>query len=375
MQYDDQEKLVEILATLATDSGVDPKDYFRNTVNQADLPRQWRGELAGIWKGNSNIDARNLINWCLVKEVNPQDRRFTTLGSILMPLLQSVGFETASFIVALIIRYDLYRDKNLLETLKLRYQVPLVSDFTKEVINIGPEIEWQGPEEIQLQSWIKPDPDFLDVGFLMQAIQRATSVCRIEIPGQGIQGTGFLVAQDLVLTNYHVLKPSDEADMDANARNTILRFGCFTSNTGNETEGQVFKLVTEQPIVKSSPIENLDYALLRVEDKIWQAKDIEPVRWDCETLPMEKMGLNILQHPEGASMKISLSSNGITGVYEESGLIQYVTKTSLGSSGAPCFNKDWKVVALHHAQRSKSFGTIREGILFSSIYREIKSEL
>ena len=62
-------------------------------------------------------------------------------------------------------------------------------------------------------------------------------------------------------------------------------------------------------------------------------------------------------------------------IAKENGLIQYITKTSPGSSGSPCFNEDWKVVALHHAQKSTHFGSIREGILLSAIYKEIQQHL
>jgi endonuclease G len=74
-------------------------------------------------------------------------------------------------------------------------------------------------------------------------------------------------------------------------------------------------------------------------------------------------------------MEVTPNDNGITGIYQSEGLIQYVTRTQGGSSGSPCFNEDWKVVALHHAERAKSFGTIREGILFSAIYDRIKEYL
>ncbi len=78
-------------------------------------------------------------------------------------------------------------------------------------------------------------------------------------------------------------------------------------------------------------------------------------------------------------MKVSISRDGITGVYQERGLIQYVSKTEPGSSGSPCFDENWNLVALHHAQRDRMFssirGTIREGILFNSIYQEIESYL
>ncbi|MEO0841492.1 MAG: trypsin-like peptidase domain-containing protein [Cyanobacteria bacterium J06643_5] len=160
-----------------------------------------------------------------------------------------------------------------------------------------------------------------------------------------------------------------------NPSDIVLRFGCFTSTTGDEEKGQIFKLANDKPILESSPINKLDYALLRVEDSIRQAQDISEAECDFENLPQQKMGLNILQHPEGASMKIAVSSNAIANIFPDSGLMQYVTKTSSGSSGSPCFNEDWKVVALHHAQKATHFGSIREGILLSSIYQEIKQHL
>ncbi|MFM5947050.1 MAG: trypsin-like serine peptidase, partial [Dolichospermum sp.] len=83
----------------------------------------------------------------------------------------------------------------------------------------------------------------------------------------------------------------------------------------------------------------------------------------------------VLQHPEGESMKLSISQDGIIGVYQNSGLVQYVNKTAVGSSGSPCFDEDWYLVALHHAQKAKTFGSIREGILFASIYQEIQDFL
>ncbi len=380
MRHQDIDRLVDGLAHIATTRpNISSREYLRDLVNRAHLPQRWKQELTGGWTGNANVDVRNLIIWAIAQDINPQNPQFTTLGSILEPLLRDVGLEKTSLIVALISTYRLYRDERLLEDLRLRYQVPISaggSSITPDASDFSSAIDWQAPtDEVQLQSWFKPEPDLLDVGFLMRAIQQATSVCRIEIPNLGVRATGFLLTRNLLLTNYHVFKPVETADIEASAREAILRFGCFTSDTANETEGQTFRLVSDRPILHYSPTNQLDYVLLQVEDSILQAKDISPVRWDHETLPRERMGVTIMQHPEGASMKLAISSNGITGVDRNKGRIQYVTRTSTGSSGSPCFNDHWRVVALHHAQRSASFGTIREGILFSSIYEEIKTYL
>ena len=249
-------------------------------------------------------------------------------------------------------------------------------NITPKLKEFGPDINWRGEtDEIQLQNWFKSEPDYWDVGFLKRAIEQSASVCRIEIASGNIMATGVLITPNQILTNYHVLKPTEEDNLENNALNAILKFGCLTSDNGIETQGISFQLDREKPILSFSKTEDLDYVLLQVESKIIQAKDIKPARWDGNKLPLAKMGINVLQHPKGDSMKLSISQDGITGVYQDSGLIQYINKTALGSSGSPCFDENWDLVALHHAQRAKSFGTIREGILFTSIYQEIKDFL
>jgi hypothetical protein len=120
--------------------------------------------------------------------------------------------------------------------------------------DFGPDIDWQETDEIQLQSWFQTEPDWYDVGFLKRAIAQTASVCRVEIPSQVITGTGVLISDRLVLTNYHVLKPEESADMQANALDAILRFGRFSEQDGKETDGQTFQLDRLKPILHSSPV-------------------------------------------------------------------------------------------------------------------------
>ncbi|NJM17551.1 MAG: trypsin-like peptidase domain-containing protein [Richelia sp. RM2_1_2] len=243
--------------------------------------------------------------------------------------------------------------------------------------DVGPDINWLGStiEEIQLQSFWQPQPDWYDVGFLKRAIAQAGSVCRLEIPTQNIKATGVLIAPRLVLTNYHVLKLHESDDIQANALNAILHFGCFTAEDGMETEGQSFSLDKEKPILHFSPTQKLDYVLLQLDSNILGAKEVKPAQWQTNNSLIAKQGINLLQHPSGDSMKLSISCDGIANVFLDKGLIQYVNKTVRGSSGSPCFDENWKLVALHHAERTKGLSSIREGILFSAIYPEIQSFL
>ena len=74
-------------------------------------------------------------------------------------------------------------------------------------------------------------------------------------------------------------------------------------------------------------------------------------------------------------MQVSLSASGVVQTDINRGRVWYVNRTQGGSSGSPCFNCDWEMVALHHASMSRGFGSVREGILLPSIVAEISSFL
>ena len=85
-----------------------------------------------------------------------------------------------------------------------------------------------------------------------------------------------------LITNYHLLDPKRYGglSLDANARDIVLRFACFSATKGDEAMGQAFKLDTSRPILKASPTDELDYVLLRVEDRILGASGIEPAPYE-----------------------------------------------------------------------------------------------
>ena len=242
----------------------------------------------------------------------------------------------------------------------------------------NPEFSWLGPNEArELQSFWRAESEIWDMGFLKRGVDQAAAVCRIELSNGKAIGTGFLLAPNYLLTNYHVLAPNLDSDPSAYLSEMVLRFATLTDTTGHETFGPVRKLTTN-PLRKFSCTHELDYALLELE--VDQSQSTHVVR-----LPMDLSGggaiatndsIHLLHHPSGQTLKASLGSrSGITGVYPAKGLVQYVSKTTQGSSGAPCFNEQWELVAIHHAEVSGAVGVKCEGILFSAIYPHIKDYL
>jgi endonuclease G, mitochondrial len=228
----------------------------------------------------------------------------------------------------------------------------------------------------ELQSFLPRQFSFeADVGKLRRGLELANSVCKITFVDRTRQesGTGVLIAPGLVLTNYHVLSLKEGVDLNAIARSAHFEFGYVSPKFGEVARTQILKATDNNPVVASSPIHELDYALLRLSPDEDLATD--PVSFSASTQLEPRSPLNLLQHPEGDAMKVSLSNNGVVKTNEARGLVLYVNPTKRGSSGAPCFDNDWKLVALHHKEMATSFGSVREGILFSAIYSQISSVL
>ena len=109
-----------------------------------------------------------------------------------------------------------------------------------------------------------------------------------------------------------------------------------------------------------SPIGENDYIVMRALPDIGACKGLAHLTLQPNR-PSKGDALNIIHHPEGASMKVCFARNGIVSV-QDNGKVQYVTRTAGGSSGSPCMNDDFEVIAIHHAARSKTWGVAGEGV-------------
>jgi hypothetical protein len=210
-------------------------------------------------------------------------------------------------------------------------------------------------------------------------------VCRVEVaqPGGLGTGTGFLVGPDVVLTNYHVVKAVIEGDVAPAA--VRLRFDYrYLADGVTPAPGTVHQLAAdwlvdhspysphdeEVPPTGEPSADELDYALLRLTRRAGE----EPVGGptdDGEWTPRgwlrmpvadhdftKVRALYIVQHADGAPLKVAIDSEAVLGVNGARTRVRYATNTEPGSSGSPCFGPDWQWVAVHHAgdPRYPSFG-------------------
>ena len=194
-----------------------------------------------------------------------------------------------------------------------------------------------------LETIINSEDNFLDLALLSGALTCARAVCLVEAPEGTPIGTGFLVGPDLVLTNQHVL-PNQKM-----LESVVMRFDYVRQTSSPASEGKVFAV---QPgFYESSPDDQLDYALVRLAAPPLNSLAKEGKHRGYLMLSaravVDRERVNIIQHPGGRPMQVVLTQNYVVNIDDDR--VQYVADTMDGSSGSPVFDRNWRVVAIHHS--------------------------
>lgn len=200
--------------------------------------------------------------------------------------------------------------------------------------------------------------NFLSIAWLQRGLELAAPVGRVVIGDE--KGTGFLLANDLLITNNHVLPDS------ATVERAVLEFNYQLNWNGQ------FEPVTRYNFAQLERTSaELDYSLVRIAGSPGDLFGyIDPVN-------RGPIAVNdyvvIVQHPQGGPKQIALTDNKVSAVFNN--LVQYTTDTESGSSGSPVFDQNWRIVALHHfggnlpgPDNKRYF--INEGIQFATIVRD-----
>lgn len=224
------------------------------------------------------------------------------------------------------------------------------------------------PEEVgpQLEAAVLRSVSFGNFEEWQKTIaERSRAVCLINTPAK--QGTGFLVAPDVVMTCYHVI---DDVDRNRDLRAQMELIFDFRTNEHGNDDGPVreCRLAEERWLLASSPEGELDYALLRLAQR--PGEDVvaggaqAPRGW----LTMHGLSLEVgspllvIQHPDRARLKITGGS--VRSRQHSPVRIVHTANTLGGSSGSPCMTFNLEVVAMHQAGDRV---TGNRGIPFSEI--------
>jgi hypothetical protein len=254
-----------------------------------------------------------------------------------------------------------------------------------------------------LEKLIDPANGFVDMpAWLERAAQCQGAICRVEIDNEAM-GTGFLVGPSAVLTNHHVLaKVIAEPKLLPKVK---LRFDYKRLHDGTILSGTLIPIrkildhspatngeLTGNPEKSDPPTSHLDFALVETEG----APGAEPIRvtgvadgkrrgWirvpdlDAVIDPdpfAPDLPVLIAQHPLGQPLSLAIEWKSMIGPNTAATRVRHRTNTQAGSSGSPCFDRNWHLIALHHYGDAK-YGhapLFNQGIPIAAIRKRVEEQ-
>jgi len=241
-----------------------------------------------------------------------------------------------------------------------------------------------------LETMLDEERGFTNPLHLIQKMQNAVNaVCQICIADK-INGTGFLISKDVVLTNYHVLKKVIEASPGYTKDRIKVRFD-YQTQVGSDqpTPGNEYSVAdTDQWLIDYSEYDpqdtnvkprqytldltraedKLDYAVFRLADSPGDDQVGEPPTkrsWlqipengpDYTKVFQATSGVFIFQHPRGTPqdeqkilpLRVDWEKPADISMDKSNVRFVYNVNTRKGSSGSPCFDPLLDLIGLHHS--------------------------
>ncbi len=203
--------------------------------------------------------------------------------------------------------------------------------------------------------------DLLRINYLQRGANAARAVCRIYVPDisgvQGKWGTGFLITPRLIITSSQVIKSK------AAAGQAFAEFDYETDINGKMRAGITFSFQPEKCFLTGSE-DLLDFAIIAISDLSEDGNTpIESFGFLRMNPAIDKIGtgeyVSIIQHPDGDEKYIQIRENAVVKIGDSFDSLKdkklwYSGDTTTISPGAPVFNDQWQVVALHHNSLAES---------------------
>jgi hypothetical protein len=254
-------------------------------------------------------------------------------------------------------------------------------------------VQRQVPSQVLEKLIVKTNSFLQPVQWRKRLEQVEHQVCRIEIDSRPT-GTGFLVGPGLVLSAFHVLKDVIEG-MQA-AGQVLVRFDHKQAADGVSVLGGTgYRLAADWLLASSPPSkidlerdpksgdpsdDELDFVLFRLEGEPgMEVIAGEPRSWittpESKTDFQSDAAVVILQYPNNLPLQLAVDMNALILVTPNRTRVRYRTNTLPGSSGSPCFDSGWRLIALHHSGDPAFKPYYNEGIPMDVIRPKIASHL
>ena len=207
-----------------------------------------------------------------------------------------------------------------------------------EAPNIRKDITWRGDiDSSTLEKIIGARSTLLPIHFLELGLNRSRSVARVTLPNGS--GTGFLIRDNLLVTNHHVLPDVEHA------RRAIAEFN--VQKTPDRLDAPIDRHTLDPDRhFWTSPLDQDDLTVVAIAGDANSAWGEIPLTPPQRALSVGDRVL-IIQHPSGGPKQIGLYHNTVA--YVGPNRLQYLTDTMPGSSGSPVFDNDWSLVGVHHS--------------------------
>lgn len=213
------------------------------------------------------------------------------------------------------------------------------------------------PVDLALERYIGTN-DLLPINYLAIGSIQARAVGRIRYfdkrEHRTAFATGFMVSPEIMMTNHHVFPVNDVAGFVAMADDATIEFNYEFDVSGKLGEPVVHAL---DPSTFLHTFKDLDLALVAVRSLDTSGRHrLNEQGYLVLNGDLGKAGTGdsatIIQHPDGQEKQIALRSNEVID-NSLADVIVYKSDTAQGSSGAPVFNSEWQVIALHSAGVAK----------------------
>lgn len=218
-----------------------------------------------------------------------------------------------------------------------------------------------------------------------QMARAESCVCRVLVNGDPM-GTGLLAGPGLVMTNYHVVEHRGAGQIE-------VEFGYRVGPDGTVEHGQ--RHIMTGPVVFERPYSAVDWQYpkptLPASDELDVA--ILLVGGEPELAPIDGRPrgtiapaaaprlaagelITIIQHPMGEPLQFAYDR--VLELNANQTRVTYKVQTRKGSSGSPCFDADWNLVAIHHGSDPRTgmqLGEYNEGIPIAALRAILPADL